>query len=538
MNSKISPKLNLPQLFKNGLELLHQGQSAKAQSLFLQVLSVHPNHFDSLHLLGLIAARDKKPELALEWIGRAINVNPKDASVHYNYGVALAELNFLDDAVASYRYAIKLRPEYFDAIYNLGNVLKECRRYEEAIDCYKRAINLKPQDANAYCNLGNLFKEINRYDESLACYEIAITINPNNADVYCNLGIVLKDLKRIDEAINCYDHAICLKPNLVDAYWNKSTALLTAGDFEKGWELYNWRWKNKKLKFKEWKFKQPMWSGEALPLNKTLLLYNEQGIGEQILFASLLLNLTRLVANIKIVIDPRLVPLLKRSLPTIEYLDSNVNIEEINFDFQLPIGDLGKFFRKSMRDFDASRHQFMYVDLNRAKKLRANAIKKKTLLCGITWNSKNKDIGISKSVRLQDFLPLFKLQDISFVSLQYDASKQDINEFNQMHNTEIYFCEEVDNFNDLDGHAALIHACDFIVSISNTTAHLAGAIGKKTYLLYPSGVGALWYWANQVDQKSVWYPNVEIFQQSNFGSWFEPITNIVKTISTNLNDLK
>jgi len=537
LDSKIPNKLNSSHLFNKGLELVQQGHITKAQNLFLHVLSINPNHFDSLHLLGLIAAKDNKPELALEWLAKAINANPKDATAHYNYGVALSELKCLVDAAASYRRAINLRPEYFDAVYNLGNVLKECRRFEEAIACYKRAIDLKPQDANAYCNLGNTFKENNQYDEALTSYEHAITINPHNADVYCNLGILYKDLKRLDEAIDCYDRAIHINPNLVDAYWNKSTALLIAGDFEKGWELFSWRWKNKKLKFKEWKFRKPVWSGEALPLNKSLLLYNEQGIGDQILFASMLSDLLKIVGNLKIIIDPRLIPMLKRSMPTIQYLDSNINTEEINFDFQLPMGNLGMFFRKSVQDFNFYRHQFLYVDEKRANDLRVN-IKKKKLLCGITWRSKNDDLGMSKSAKLEDFLPLFKLKDISLVSLQYDASDKEISEFNRKHNTEIYFCEEVDNFNDLDGHAALIHACDFIVSVSNTTAHLSGAIGKQTYLLYPMGVGSLWYWANHVDQKSMWYPSVQIFQQSKFGSWFEPITNVVKTISINLNDLE
>jgi hypothetical protein len=118
------------------------------------------------------------------------------------------------------------------------------------------------------------------------------------------------------------------------------------------------------------------------------------------------------------------------------------------------------------------------------------------------------------SIQLKDLSPILSLDNIAFVSLQYGNVKEQLISFNNRHNFNIQEFDLVDNFKDLDGHASLIDACDFVITISNTSAHLSGALGKETYLLCPSGEGLLWYWSHQLNGKSLWYPSINIHKQT------------------------
>jgi hypothetical protein len=158
-------------------------------------------------------------------------------------------------------------------------------------------------------------------------------------------------------------------------------------------------------------------------------------------------------------------------------------------------------------------------------------------LCGITWSSKIKTIGADKSIELEDLLPILKINNITFVNLQYGDIQEQLINFNKKYSLNIKDCLDVDNFNDFDGHAALKQACDFVVTISNTSAHISGAIGKETFLMCPSGKGLLWYWCNQLNGKSLWYPSIQIYEQSQIGNWFDVVQRVKFDIENKINSL-
>ena len=134
-------------------------------------------------------------------------------------------------------------------------------------------------------------------------------------------------------------------------------------------------------------------------------------------------------------------------------------------------------------------------------------------------------------------MPILKINNITFVNLQYGDTHRQLVDFNKKYSLSIKDCLEVDNFNDLDGHAALIQACDFVVTISNTSAHISGAIGKETFLMCPSGKGLLWYWCNQFNGKSLWYPSIQIYEQSQIGNWFDVVQRVKFDIENKINSL-
>ena len=221
----LQPHSEVVALFKQGLALHQQGQLAQAKQIYEQVLAKHPSHFDALHLSGVIAAQSKNPTLALELIGKAIEINPKSPEAYSNRGAALNALKRLEEAIDSYDKAIAIKPDYAEAYSNRGVTLKELNRFEDAIASYDRAIAIKPDSADAYLKRGSALKELKRVEEALASYDRSIAIKLNNAEAHFNRGVLLQDLKRLEEALDSYDKAIAIKPDYADAYLNRGLVL-------------------------------------------------------------------------------------------------------------------------------------------------------------------------------------------------------------------------------------------------------------------------------------------------------------------------
>ena len=480
----------------------------------------------------------KRFEEALSSVNKAIEIKSDYAEAHYQRGFNLIELKRLEEALTSYERAIELKSDYAEAFYNRGIVFNELKRLDEALTSYEKAIELKSDYAEAYSNRGNVLQELKRLEEALTSYDRAIEFKSDFAESFYNRGTVLQELTHLEEALTSYDRAIEFKPDFAYAYFNKALLLLSLQDFENGWQLYDWRWKNKNFDSSYLSSNKPKLINIESAYNKKLLVWGEQGVGDQILYTSMLNELLNISPSSQILLDKRLLPLLQRSFPQGKFIDKTLAIDDIEHDEHIPIADLGKYFRTCNSDFDITRHHYLLADQQRAKKIRSSLISNKKYLCGVTWNSKVKKIGAEKSIELEDLLPVLSLKDIAFVSLQYGNVQKQLAEFNEKHDMNILECDSVDNFYDLDSHAALIEACDFVITISNTSAHMAGAIGKETYLMCPSGKGLLWYWSNQTNGKCLWYPSIHIHEQNLPGKWFDVVQSIKLVIEKKINEIE
>ena len=200
--------------FNQALVLHDKGQLLKAQVLCEEILREQPDHFDSLHLLGVISYKNKRLQLAIDLMERAIKLNPNNADYCYNLGIVLHDLKQLDVAVASYDKAIQLDPDYAEAYYNRGNALQDLRQLDAAVASYDKAIQLDPDYAEAYYNRGNALQDLGRLEAAVASYDKAIQLKPSYTKVYVNRGNALQHLKRFDAAASSYDKAIQLKPDL------------------------------------------------------------------------------------------------------------------------------------------------------------------------------------------------------------------------------------------------------------------------------------------------------------------------------------
>ena len=226
--------------FQQALAFHQRGRLKQAETFYREILAQLPDHFDALHMLGVIEAQRKNPQAALELIDRALELKPDSAEALSNRGVALGELKRHEEALASYDRALLLKPDYAEALNNRGMALRDLKRHEEALACYDRALQFKPDYAEALNNRGVVLGELKRHEEALASYDRALQLKPDYAAALNNRGAALGDLKRYEEALASYDRALQLRPRYVDALNNRGFALTRLRRYEEalaGYEL-------------------------------------------------------------------------------------------------------------------------------------------------------------------------------------------------------------------------------------------------------------------------------------------------------------
>jgi tetratricopeptide (TPR) repeat protein len=221
-----------PEIFNEGVVAHRQGRLADAERVYQEVLRRQPNHFDALHLMGVIALQTQRTESGVELIAKAVRVNPNIAAAHNNLANGLLALSRFEDAVSSYDKAIELGTDFAETYHSRGKALSALDRPEAAIESYDRAIALRPGHAEAFYNRGNAQRSLDRHAEAVASYDKALALKPNFADAYYNRGNALRDLHRLDEAAGSYEQAISIRPDEPNAYYNLSNVLLELHRFE------------------------------------------------------------------------------------------------------------------------------------------------------------------------------------------------------------------------------------------------------------------------------------------------------------------
>jgi protein O-GlcNAc transferase len=216
-----------------------QGKLTEAERIYRDILHQQPNHFDALHRLGIIAAQTDRTEMAVELIGRAIELNSTDANAHNNLGNALLELKRADDALKSYDKAIALNPGDAEAHHSRGLALQDLRRLDDALASFDQAIALKADFADAFYNRGNVLQNLNRAGDALSSYDKAVGLRPNFAEAYCNRGHTLHQLKRCDDALSNYNRAVALKPDFAEAYYNRGNLCAELKQYEEASDAYS-----------------------------------------------------------------------------------------------------------------------------------------------------------------------------------------------------------------------------------------------------------------------------------------------------------
>lgn len=371
----------------------------------------------------------------------------------------------------------------------------------------------------------NLANE-DKFDEAIVKFDKFIELYNPMVQAVIQRGRAHWEMRRWDKAQEDFRRAVQMDPDNADIHWTMSLINLQVGKFDEAWKTFEYRWLSKKFDSPRLKTKKARWRLDGG--FKDVLVWSEQGIGDQILYCSLLREMKKHVPELTVMCDARLIPLFKRSMPDINFIPQNAIVREI--DAQIPMGSITSEFIHSWDDIERLRSDpYLIPDFSKASEIRAGLnLKAGEKLVGISWISGAPRIGNHKSASLEELLPLLQVPNTRFVSLQYGDHYKDIYELEKKHGIRIEVVPEVDNTIDIDGLAALISACDCVVTVSNATGHISGAVGVKTFLLDSN---KLWYWNSRKGQRNLWYPSVRTYRKdSAIAPWPPQIAEIERDL--------
>ncbi|MGA3044997.1 MAG: tetratricopeptide repeat-containing glycosyltransferase family protein [Terracidiphilus sp.] len=432
----------------------------------------------------------------------------------------------LADAERTYLEILSVDPNQADCLHLLGMIAYQNGQHENAAYLIRKAIAIKGNAATYHSNLGNVLQAQGKLAEAGACYQRALVLKPDLGEVWVNLGNIFKAQREVNSSLTCYRRALALNPDLAEAAVGESMALLLSGEFTSGWIHFDRRWETKDFNTPMRAYPQPLWKGEKLAPGQ-LLIWGEQGIGDEIMFAGLMPDVIRTANGCVLDCDARLRPLFARSFPDVDVVSGfgSESHPELEISAHLPSGSLPRLFRATTDAFGSTTSPYLVADPKERERFR-NGYGDGRRMVGLAWYTKNKTTGIGRCIELATLASLFSQPDIQWISLQYgDHSELE----RKTVDTPIVLDRTVDQFTDIDRFASQISAMDLVITIDNSTAHLAGALGIPTWVLLPYAPD--WRWMLDRDD-SPWYPTMRLFRQPQPGDW----QSVVRSVKSALGD--
>ncbi|MBL8697258.1 MAG: tetratricopeptide repeat protein [Alphaproteobacteria bacterium] len=522
-----------------------------AAALCDATLARDPDRVEALHLRALIDRDAGDLRGAMRRLKQAIALRADIAGYHLDLANILLALGRLSEAADEATTATSIAPAHLAGWYVLGNIRYACGDAAGAVAAYERAVACDPRHAQANNNLGTVLLQQGELSRAQQCFRQALESNPRYAIAANNLGTVheasgdaagaeswfaaaaaldptyvepLLNLSASLEKRGCWREAaaelprvLALAPRNARAQWNLSLLRLRLGDLAAGWDGFD-------VGIGVTDYRGPARPHPMSPLDeraKRVLLWGEQGLGEQLLGLSMLGDLRARGIGGIVEVDPRLIDLCARSFPGFEFVAATLPADPRTlgrFDAALPLLSLGRGLRPDLAAFP--RHAgYLAADPRRVSELRQRYAGGTTdRLVGISWCSGARRHAESKSTDIADWAPILRVPGLRFVSLQYGSDAEMLARARIRAGVEVIDDPEVDQLRDLDTYAAQVAAMDHVVTISNTTAHLAGALGRPTTVLLPRDRGLLWFWFTERPD-SPWYPSLTLLRQTVAGRW-------------------
>ena len=481
-------------------------------------LEARSNRANLLIQLGEFARAEKD----LDYLVNKVTNNP---DIWVALGLVRHKIGKHKESMQCNERALRLVPNHPDALLNSSSTTYEQGEYPAALIWAEKAILATPQRAEVHYAKAQALMAMHRFDEAVAAYTRAIELNASYAEAWMGRGLTRARLRDLDGALTDYKKAIALRSDYAEAFFNKGHVHLEHHEFAQGWADYEHRFDMPSLGIKNLA-DIPVWHGE--PLAGKLLVRGEQGLGDQILFASVLPQLLKAVDSVCLQLEPRLVPLFQRAFPNVDVLSRDKK-PPADVTAQICIGSLPQYFRKDAASFAAARIPFLKAEPEKTAAFHKALAPNGEKIIGLNWRSFRNKYANEKSMGLLDMAPFFQLPGCTVVNLQYGDVKDEVR---AAETVGLHFNKAVtiDLTKDIDGVASLVDACDVLVSTSNTTVHIAGALGKPVLLMLPYRSGKLWYWSEAKGQGSLWYPTIQTFHQGAQGDWASTIDAVKATL--------
>jgi tetratricopeptide (TPR) repeat protein len=431
-------------------------------------------------------------------------------------------LNFADFKELEKAYVCTSEEKIFaKKLENIAEFIDKEKCFNKGIEFFSKVNDQIAENPYCYRYIGNIYRLQGEYEKSLQHLQKAIIMLEGKAlrfEVLYNLGMLYREHNKLIEAKECFEEIIRAYPQSTMVHHSLSCLLLYEGRLHEGWQQHYWRilLDKKMQKLKDF-FQLSEWKNKA---ESRILILPEQGVGDKIMFAAFFSSLPK-SKQYTVIVSTRLVSIFKRSFPALNIVEGTQRnlgqLKKQGFDAYCFMGCLSRILKKPTPD--------NLVFLKAKPYLWENTHPKK-LRVGLSWRGGTGVEREKRSIDLKLWLPILKVQDVNFVNLQYDAEELETESL-QSHGITIYSDERVNALEDMDAFASLVSSCDIVITVDNSTAHLAGALGIPTWLLLSNAPN--WRWKNNGD-KSYWYQSVRLFRQSDECCWECVIKQVAATL--------
>jgi tetratricopeptide (TPR) repeat protein len=555
-----TPKYSeVPRLFAKASHLQQAGKLREAESLYRQILQVQPEHHEALQNLGGLLCLLGAPAAGEVFLTQLVALQPDAVLAHYNLGIAQEARQKFNAAEASYRKALSLDPNFAevhnnlgsvlfqqgqliaaercfrqafnsnpglaDVRYNLGSVLVEIGQQENRIELFheaelylRDALLQNPNFADIHYNLGNAFLEtglrqcdMTKMEEAEACFRQALTLNPQLLSARCNLGLVLAEMGHFDVAQICYEQTLGLDPKEINTHKHHSNLMLLLGNFQEGWRSFNHYWQLQITR----NFPQPLWDGSEIQ-NKTILFWSEFRFGDAIQFLRYVPLIKALGARVIVECHSTEVRLFQMYSVIDQLIVEGETLPD--FEIHLPLLGLPSIFQTDLETIPKTVPYLSPPDTTHIPEaIQQQLITASGLKVGLVWCPELiKGSDYRHLCPLAEMQDLFSLPEISWFSLYKGKQSGELTDFPQILDVGSFCVDFADT-------AWAISQLDLVITVDSFVAHLAGALGKTTWLLLP--FVPKWQWLLG-RSNSPWYPSLRLFRQPSFGDWSSVITSI------------
>ena len=501
------------------------GTLLKDMSLYTEALSnfeaatqIKPDYANAYFNKGTVLALLGKFPDAIESFKRASSLNPGDPEIFYNLALALDEVGDTETGILAYDRAIEIHPSFLQAYINKGTALVKLKRFDEAVIIFDKALILQPDYAEALNNKGNALTEADRLEEAHLCFERLLLVEPNHASGYNSRGLLHGKKCDWENAISDMTKAISLNPAEKSFVYYRSIMHLTTGEFAAGWAGYDTRLDQpdpdghvfgprislvpNALRYKD----QERLNGA------NVVLVDEQGVGDTIMFLSMLPDLISRAKSVRVAIETRLISLFSASFPQIKIqpIADFIKAPDLQDDEIIVFtGSLGASFRNNLESFSGSSYLKPSSDRLRlwGEKLTHHSSRRKI---GISWRGGTPRTNEKKrSIQISHFEHLLR-DDLDLVNIQHGFNPDDLIKFSQKTGRKIisFAPEETNDIHDL---AALIASLDAIVTVQNSNVHISGALGIPCLAIIPQVPE--WRYGSQ-GSTMPWYKSVELIRRT------------------------
>ena len=538
-----------------GYHYQREGKHELAQVQFERVLKTAPDNVDAHYLLGSLLGENgdlvpaaahleraiagkadfagayaalgnvrllqsDKPA-ALACYEQAVRLDQNNTIAHSNLGLLYQGSGKHAEALREFQLAYRLAPDLPDLLRNLTLAYIELEQYDEALAFLDPILLAMPLQTDALKCKGFVLQKMHRPDLALDYYQRARDMTGSDPELLNNLGIVLQDLGRIEQAIACYDAAISLKPDFPLAIWHRSVAYLLQHDFVRGWPDYEMRSLSIDRPPRPQHYQQ--WDGGTLA-GRSIIVFSEQGLGDEIMFASCLPDLIASSRHCVIECSPKLEMLFRRSFPaatvyaTTPSRDIPPALKNSGIELQALMGSLPQYLRRNYAEFP-QHNGYLRADPQRILLWRERLSGLGPgLKIGISWQGGTpKSRRQVRSLPLTQWAPILLTQGVHFVNLQYTDCSTELADLKTATGIKINDWQEVRD--DYEHAAALVATLDLVISVCTAVIHLGGALGRPVWVLAP--FSPEWRYGIR-GEKMPWYPTVRVCRQPGYGLW-EPV---------------